>query len=42
LAQARKIQIIGPDRGELGCLQLAHAYELATDWTHAHLPPLLK
>jgi amidase len=36
------IQIVGPNRSELGCLQLAYAYELATDWTHAHLPPLLK
>jgi len=36
------IQIVGPNRGELGCLQLAYAYELATDWTHARLPPLLK
>jgi amidase len=36
------IQIIGPNRSELGCLQLAYAYELATDWAHAHLPPLLK
>jgi amidase len=36
------IQIVGPNRSELGCLQLAYAYELATDWTRAHLPPLLK
>lgn len=36
------IQIVGPNRSELGCLQLAYAYELATDWTHAYLPPLLK
>jgi amidase len=35
------IQIVGPNRSELGCLQLAYAYELATDWTHARLPPLL-
>ncbi len=36
------IQIIGPNRSELGCLQIAYAYELATDWTHTRLPPLLK
>src|ERR1700730_7542368 len=36
------IQIVGPNRSELRFLQLAYAYELATDWTHAHLPPLLK
>src|SRR5450631_398850 len=35
------IQIVGPNRSELGCLQMAYAYELATDWSHAHLPPLL-
>jgi amidase len=36
------IQIIGPNRSELGCLQLAYAYELATDSARAHLPPLLR
>lgn len=36
------IQIIGPNRNELGCLQIAYAYELAADWTHTRLPPLLK
>ena len=36
------IQIIGPNHSELGCLQIAYAYELATDWTHTRLPPLLK
>jgi amidase len=35
------IQIIGPDRCELDCLQLAYAYELATNWTNAHLPSML-
>jgi amidase len=35
------IQIIGPNRRELDCLQLAYAYELATNWTNAHLPALL-
>jgi amidase len=35
------IQIVGPNRSELGCLQIAYAYELATDWTHARPPPLL-
>lgn len=36
------IQIIGPPRGELDCLQLAYAYQLATNWTNASLPPLLR
>jgi amidase len=36
------IQIIGPNRSELGCLQIAYAYELAADWTHTRLPPLLE
>ncbi len=35
------IQIAGPNHGELACLQLAHAYDLATGWTRKHLPPLL-
>jgi amidase len=35
------IQIIAPNRRELDCLQLAYAYELATNWTNARLPPLL-
>jgi amidase len=36
------IQIVGSNHSEVGCLQIAYAYELATDWTDAHLPPLLK
>jgi len=35
------IQIAGPNHGEIGCLQLAHAYDLATGWTKKRLPPLL-
>ncbi len=35
------IQIVGPHRGEMDCLQLAYAYELATNWANAHVPPLL-
>jgi len=35
------IQIIAPNRRELDCLQLAYAYELATNWTNARLPSLL-
>jgi amidase len=35
------IQIIGPNRRELDCLSLGHAYEAATNWTNARLPPLL-
>jgi len=35
------IQIIGPNRRELDCLSLGYAYEAATNWTNARLPPLL-
>lgn len=33
------LQIIGRWRDDLGVLQLAHAYEGATDWTRKVLPP---
>jgi len=36
------LQIVGPNRGELACLQLAKAYEAATGWTRKRPPPLLK
>lgn len=35
------LQIAGPNHSELACLQLAHAYDLATGWTKRRLPPLL-
>ena len=35
------IQIVAPNRREASCLQFAHAYQLATDWTYRRLPPLL-
>jgi amidase len=35
------IQIVAPHHGELSCLELAHAYDLATNWTSKRLPPLL-
>jgi amidase len=35
------LQIAGPNQSELACLQLAHAYDLATEWTKKRLPPLL-
>ncbi len=35
------MQIIAPNHREVSCLQLAYAYELATDWTSQRLPPLL-
>jgi amidase len=35
------IQIAAPNHGELACLQLAHAYDLATGWTKRRLPLLL-
>jgi amidase len=34
------IQIAGPNHGDLSCLLLAHAYDLATGWTKKRLPPL--
>jgi amidase len=35
------LQIAGPNQSELACLQLAHAYDLATGWTRKQLPPML-
>jgi len=36
------LQIIAPNRRELDCLRLGSAYEAATGWTSARLPPLLE
>ncbi len=38
---AMGIQIVGPNHGELACLQLAHAYDQATRWVEKRSPPLL-
>jgi len=35
------IQIAGPIEGELSCLQLAFAYDVATSWPTKRLPSLL-
>jgi amidase len=35
------IAIAGPNHGDFACLQLAHAYDLATGWTEKRLPALL-
>jgi amidase len=35
------IQIIGPNRRDFSCLQLAHAYEVAMDPAGRHLPELI-
>lgn len=35
------LQIVGPNRGEMACLQLAKAYEAAAPWTQKR-PPTLK
>ena len=35
------LQIVGPNHGELACLQLAHAYDEATKWVTKRPPPLL-
>jgi amidase len=36
------LQIVGPNRGEVACLQLATAYEGATGWTRKRPPPLTR
>jgi amidase len=33
------LQIVGPNRDEIPCLQLAKAYEAATRWTDKAPPP---
>jgi amidase len=35
------IQIVGRNHADLACLQLAHAYDAATNWPHKRPPPLL-
>jgi len=35
------IQIVGPNQGDLSCLQLAHAYDQATRWPERVRPALL-
>jgi len=35
------LQIVGPNHGELACLQLAYAYDTATSWISKRNPPLL-
>jgi amidase len=35
------IQIVAPNRAEFACLQLAHAYDIATNWSTKRLPGLL-
>ncbi len=35
------IQIVGPNHAELACLQLAYAYDTATNWAARRPPPLL-
>jgi amidase len=35
------MQIIGPHHADFAVLQIAHAYEQATQWTGRRLPPLL-
>jgi amidase len=36
------LQIVGPNHGELACLQLAYAYDQATQWVAKRPPPLLR
>jgi amidase len=33
------LQIVGPNRGEVACLQIARAYEAAAPWTEKRPPP---
>jgi amidase len=35
------IQIVAPNQADFACLQLAHAYDVATAWAKRRLPPLL-
>jgi amidase len=35
------IQIVGPNDAEFACLQLAHAYDQATNWVARRPPPML-
>jgi amidase len=35
------IQIVAPNHGERSCLELAYAYDLATNWVSRRPPPLL-
>ena len=35
------IQIVGPNHGEMSCLQLAYAYDRATGWVNKRLPSCL-
>jgi len=35
------IQIVAPNHAELSCLQLAFAYDAATNWSSRRLPPIL-
>ena len=35
------LQIIGPNHGEMACLELAHAYDQATRWADRRRPPMM-
>ncbi|MGH7247265.1 MAG: amidase family protein, partial [Pseudomonadota bacterium] len=35
------IQIVAPNHAEFACLQLAHAYDQATNWVTKRIPALL-
>jgi len=39
--QSMGVQIAAPNHGELACLQLAHAYDMATRWPMKRPPPVL-
>ncbi|MGB8682409.1 MAG: amidase [Candidatus Binatus sp.] len=36
------IQIVGPNHAEMACMQLAHAYDHATNWVRRRTPSLLE
>ena len=35
------VQIVGPNHAEMACMQLAHAYDQATNWVAKHPPSIL-
>ena len=35
------IQIMGPNHAEQACLEIAHAYDIATRWVEKRMPPML-
>ena len=36
------IQIVGPNHAEMACMQLAHAYDHATNWVRRRTPSIAR